>query len=49
MFEHVEVVYKKQVLPDETVLLEYACSQQRHAVTVKSTEDGDLHAVIIQE
>ena len=49
MFDHVEVVYKKQVLPDETVLLEYACEHGRHIVTVKSPDSGDLHAVIIQE
>ena len=49
LFNHVEVIYKKQILPDETVILEYRCIDERHVVTVYHPENGELCAMVIQQ
>ena len=45
--DHVEIIYKKQVLPNETVKLEYSCAGNAHTAAVRNIETGELCALVI--
>ncbi|MFS8640126.1 MAG: hypothetical protein LOD90_04825 [Symbiobacteriaceae bacterium] len=45
-FASVEISYRKEILPDETVLLLYGEADGTHYVQVKSADGAVLHAVI---
>lgn len=46
LFDHMELSYKREVKPGETVLIEYAREGEKHVVYVSDRADGSLHAVI---
>lgn len=46
LFNNLEITYKKEVKPAETVLLEYFNEDEKHTVLVSDCTDGALHAAI---
>lgn len=46
LFDHLEITYKKEVRPSETVLLEYFNENETHTILVSDLDDGAIHAVI---
>lgn len=46
LFDHLEISYKKEVKPGETVSVEYAREGEKHMVFVSDPTDGSLHAAI---
>ncbi|MBQ3705344.1 MAG: hypothetical protein II888_02710 [Clostridia bacterium] len=46
-FDHLEVLYKREVKPGDTVRLEYAFLQDRHYVLIRDESDVTLHAAVI--
>jgi len=49
MFDDVEVCYRKEIKPGETVLLEYSSDGDTHCVIIKDRTDDSVHAVIIMQ
>jgi acyl-ACP thioesterase len=45
-FDNLEVSYRREVTPGETVLLEYVKEGDKHMVFVSDRPDGSLHAVV---
>ncbi len=46
-FENVEVSYKREIRPRETVLLEYSRDGETHRAVIRDQTDNALHAVIL--
>jgi len=47
MFDDVEICYRKEIKPAETVLLEYSSDGETHCVIIKDRTDDKVHAVIL--
>ena len=47
LFDDVEVCYRKEIKPDETVALEYYSDDVTHCVIIKSKADESVHAMIL--
>lgn len=47
LFDNMEVSYKKEIRPGETVLIEYVKDAERHTVFISDHTDSSLHAAII--
>ena len=47
MFDDVEVCFRKEIKPGETVLLEYSSDGVTHCVIIRDRTDDSVHAVII--
>ena len=45
--DETEVIYRTQILPNEPVLLELSCDEEKHTVAVRSPKDHSLHALVI--
>ena len=45
-FDNLEIYYKKQIKPGETVFVYYLCKNNVHTVCIKSIDDKNLHAIL---
>lgn len=46
LFNHLEISYKHEIKPGETVLLEYVKNEDKHLIFVLDRTDRSLHAII---
>ena len=49
LFDDIEVCYRKEIKPDETVNLEYSSDGETHCVIIKDEADESVHAMIIMK
>ena len=49
LFDDIEVCYRKEIKPGETVLLEYCSDGTSHCVIIKDRTDGTVHAVVLMK
>ena len=49
LFDDIEVCYRKEIKPDETVALEFLSDGKTHCVIIKDKADGSVHALILMK
>jgi len=49
LFNDIEVCYRKEIKPGETVIIEYSKNLEDYYVIIKDRTDGSVHSVIIMK
>jgi len=47
LFDDIEICYRKEIKPNETVIVEYCSDKVTHCVIIKNGDDGTVHSMIL--